>query len=405
MTRNSTHGREEVSVHSPSVIFGVTTGVVVRSFFDGLLSSLRAEGWTVSLLATSEARADEFAKSEGVDFLPIDTARDPSPLSDLKTLLLLVGILARRRPDIAVWGTPKIGLLGTLASRFCGVRCVYVPHGLRYQSESGAKKLILKGFESASARLANAVVTVGHEVRSAMIADRIASASKIRVLGSGSANGVPMPTKFQNAREHLGLRSGSFVVGFVGRVTRDKGVSELLRAWSKFRNDYPESTLLIAGMLEPDARSGLLNDQLKNTPGIRVLGHLDDLAYIYSAIDVLLLPSYREGLPTVVLEAGSYGVPCIVSDATGVSEPIVDGKTGLVVNAGSVEGILAALNKLARDCDLRIRMGNAAADHVRAHFDRDMVQSMWREFLRSEVQAASTGSKALSLFRPPEPYA
>lgn len=380
--KDSGHARLQ---DSPKVLFGVTTGVVVKSFFDGMLSSLRTDGWTVSLLSTTEAKAQDFAAREGVAFIPIDTVRDPSPLADLRTLTDIVAALRSCRPDIAVWGTPKVGLIGVIASRICRIKSVYVPHGLRYQSESGLRRAVLKCLESASARLADSVVTVGHEVRSTMISDRIVGAQKIQVLGSGSANGVPEPTVIRDAREQLGVSEQSFVGAFVGRVTRDKGVSELLSAWARFHDINPDGVLLIAGMLEPDAQTGPLKRQLENAPGVRMLGHLEDLSTVYSAIDVLLLPSYREGLPTVVIEAGSYGVPCIVSNATGVSEPIVNGKTGLVVATGSVEDLYSSLDGLFQNRTRRTQMGLAAARHVRANFDRDLVQAHWREYLKSQL--------------------
>src|SRR5699024_4138566 len=109
--------RYESVSKEPKILFGVTTGIVVRSFFDGLLASLREENWQVSLLTTTEAQARDFAREEGVDFYAIKTVRNPSPVADLKTLASLMTALRSIRPDIAVWGTPKIGLLGVIASR------------------------------------------------------------------------------------------------------------------------------------------------------------------------------------------------------------------------------------------------------------------------------------------------
>lgn len=370
----------------PRILFGVTTGIVVKSLLSGQLAMLREAGWDVVLVTTDEGEAREVAEREGATFLPIDASRNPSPTTDLRTLATLTRLLRRERPDVAVWGTPKLGLLGPLASRLTGTRSTYVLHGMRLETTTGLKRLVLATAERAAGRLAHDVVAVGHDLRGEAVRAGLFRPSHIRVLGAGSANGVPLRPRADGARARLGLPEGVPVVGFAGRVTGDKGIADLLAVWPAV-HDATGAMLVLAGMKEPDALEGPLADALAATRGVVQLGYLADLQDLYSAIDVLTLPSYREGLPTVVIEAGSFGVPCVVSDATGVSEPVVDGETGLVVPVRDRAALLSALERLCGDADLRTRMGERAAEHVRATYSQQVVHEHWLRYYSTAAGA------------------
>lgn len=370
----------------PSIVFGVTTGIVVKSFFTGQLAMLRDDGWDVTVIATAENGAREAATSEGAAFVEISAVRNTSPLRDVKTLLALVRELRSRRPDVAVWGTPKVGLLGTIATRLTGGRCVYVLHGLRLETTTGSRRMLLSITERVATRLADDVVAVGHDLRSQAVQLGLVDHGKVQVLGHGSANGVLAAAPGPGARRRLGLPDDVLVVGFVGRVTRDKGVVELLRAWPEV-HQRTGAVLAMAGMQEPDATREPIASLMATTPGVRYLGHLDDLADLYDTLDVLVLPSHREGLPTVVLEASAHGIPCIVSDATGASEPVDDGVSGLVVPIGDTVELQRAMLTLCEDDALRSRMGRASHRSVTERYGRDVVHEQWRLFYRARRPA------------------
>lgn len=374
-----------------TVLFGVTTGIVVRSFFGGLLSHLADQGWRVILVSNNDRDARKFADEEGAEFREINSVRNPSPIDDLSTFLALRSIIGDEAPDVCVWGTPKVGLLGTLASRSYCVPTVYVPHGLRYQSAVGFARFALKSVESVACRLASRVYTVGHEVRQTAISDRLVPANRIQVIANGSANGVTPGLPFEGARQKFGLSEGQFVVGFVGRVTADKGVPELLKAWERYQQKDPTSVLIVVGMLEPDAKVGSLGEALGRGRNVVVLGHVDDLTAVYSAIDVLILPSYREGLPTVVLEAASFKVPSIVTDATGVSEPVIDEVTGLVVKVNDVDAIHTALTRYGSSKALCSELGYNAFEFVLERYDRELVHRGWQTALSDLVSEPEKG--------------
>lgn len=370
--------RASAETSRPKILFGVTTGLVVRSFFSGQFEMLSKAGWDVVLVTTEEGNARAFAQDAGARFVPIEASRSPRPGTDLNTLRTLVNTLRAEQPDLAVWGTPKIGLLGPVASRMTKTASIYVLHGLRLETTHGFTRFLLIWCERLAATAAHEVVAVGEDVRLEAIRRRLVAPRRIRVLGSGSANGVTFQPRRKGARQRLGLPDDRPVVAFVGRITRDKGLHELLPAW---RDVHAASgaLLVLAGMREDDAQIDPLRTLLANTPGTIEVGHLQDLGDLYSAIDLLVLPSHREGYPTVVIEAAAFGVPAIVSDATGVRESVDDGETGLHFSVGDVNGLRQALLTLVYDVELRGALGKTAADRAR-RFEQHVVHRQWREY-------------------------
>lgn len=372
----------------PTALFGVSTGIVTRSFFEGLFAALRDAGWQVVYATTDERGARSLAEAEGALFVTVPVRRDPTPWQDAAALLAVVRLLRRHRPDICVWGTPKMGLLGSVSSRLCGIRGVYVVHGLRYQTARGWRRRGLRLAETVTCWAADIVVPVGRDVARTLVDDGITSAARIEVLGHGSANGVQVPAPVTRVALDVDVPSADVVVGFVGRLTRDKGLLELLAAWEQLVHDVAGCSLVLAGAPEPDAEQGPLADALAVSPRTHLVGHLEDLAPLYSRIDVLVLPSHREGLPTVVLEAATYGIPCITTSATGAAEPVLPDVTGLVVPVASTPALLRALRRMVTDGDLRARMGLAARQHVTERWARDDVHRRWLTFLQRQVDGA-----------------
>ncbi|SMC31276.1 glycosyltransferase [Janibacter indicus] len=372
----------------PTILFGVTTGMSVKGFFSGQFAMLRQAGWDVVLVTTDEGDARMVAEREGATFVEITATRDPSPRMDARTLWALLRILREIRPTIAVWGTPKVGLLGTLASRLTRVTNLYVLHGLRLETAVGPQQRLLTWCERVAAASAHEVVAVSHDLRHEAIERHLAPARKIRVLGPGSANGVEFHPRRENARSRLGLPEDQPIVSFVGRLTKDKGMLELLTAWRDVQSKTG-AVLALAGMREPDADQDPLRSLIHETPGVIELGHLDDLTDLYSATDLLVLPSHREGYPTVVLEAATFGIPAVVSNATGVRESVVDGVTGLMFDVKDTAGLTRVLLELLEDPTRRATLGDAARRHART-YERPTVHRRWREYFTSMMQGAQS---------------
>lgn len=359
----------------PSVFFGVTSGASARGFFRGQFRFLESRGWRVLFSSNDDHSPQQFADEEGVTYIPIRATRRPDPLRDAVTLVSLVWRLIKLRPDVAVWGSPKIGLLGSIAARLTFTPSVYVIHGLRLETTSGLLRKLLKQTERVAATCANSVVVVGHELRDRVVELGIARDDKVTVLVNGSANGVPPP---DDQRPEAAMDA---VVGYVGRITPDKGLRDLITAWHIVLASCPNARLVIAGAVEEDRASQELAHDLASLPNTDLLGHVENLDELYPRLQCLVLPSYREGLPNVVLEAARFGVPTVASDATGASESIVHGVTGLTFPVRNAHRLAHSLLTLLQSKERAYEMGRRARRHVETTYNQHDLWSAWHAHL------------------------
>lgn len=219
------------------------------------------------------------------------------------------------------------------------------------------------------------------------VTEHLAGDREITVVGHGSINGVDTDrfvpatqTARQEAREALGIDPGALVFAFVARLVRDKGVEELLAAFEQLQGGRSDEVLLLAGKEEPE-RDPLGDDarqRLERLDGVVRVGGRDEVVPIYAAADGCVLPSYREGLPTCLLEAGAGGLPAVATDINGCNEIVADELTGLLVPAKDPGALAEAMARL-RDPGTRTRMGQAARSRVVERFEQD---SFCRELTR-----------------------
>ena len=342
----------------------------------------------ITIAAGDTGRLARVAAREGVPARALGLARDPSPVNDLRALLELVRLLRELRPEVIVYGTPKATLLAGLAARFTGVPTrVQVLHGLRLETARGLARRALLAVERLSIALSTETLAVGPGLRR-RCAELGLPVDRIDVLGAGSVVGTDVPAAKtigadralrDRVRASWSVRPDEFVVGFVGRVTRDKGVETLARAVADLRAGGVPARLVLVGLdegvhdLDPDVR------ELLGSGWVTMTGNVDDPAECYAGFDTFCLPSHREGLPTVVLEAWATAVPVVASDCTGLGDLVDDGDTGLVVAVGDQAATASALDRLARDPELRRTLAAAGQRRAEADFDRPVV---WAAFTR-----------------------
>ena len=375
--------RQRQGVRPPTVLYGMTSGLSARGFIQGQAPFLRARGWDVALVCSQAGDVGEFAAQDGIVYYPVALERNPSLWQDLKGMVALVATIRRIRPVVTVWGSPKASLLGVLASRVLGVPSIYLIHGLRLEGSTGSLRRILVTAERLTCSMANRVVADGYDLRALAVRLRLVRAAKIVVLADGSANGVGAAEAEPRYRSKLDLPQDAIVVTFAGRITRDKGIRELASAWSETVLSHPEAHLVIAGREDPSDPAGPAYAQtLSEIPNTHLLGHIDDLDHLWADTDVMVLPSYREGLPLVVIEAAAAGVPAVVTSCTGGSEAVLDGQTGLVVPPRDVPALVAALATMLSAPDTRNRMGAAARSRSLARYDRERLWTALEALLR-----------------------
>ncbi|MFZ7086617.1 glycosyltransferase [Curtobacterium sp. RRHDQ10] len=356
-----------------------TVDVVLRDQLRHLSTTSLAP---VTVAAGDTGRLAGVGRREGVAVHALPFTRHPSPLRDLHTVVELARLMARLRPALVVYGTPKATLLAGVVALCTGVPArVQVLHGLRLETTSGIGRRLLLLTERLAIRTATHTVAVGHGLR-ARCAELGLDVRSMSVIGQGSVVGIDVDrarrladtgTARADGRASLGASDDELVVGFVGRVTRDKGVEALVRAAVRLRATGLPVRLAIVGLdegvdaLDDDVRAALRSSWVTMT------GNVADPAPLYPAFDAFCLPSHREGLSTVLLEAWAAGIPVVVSDCTGLGDVVEDDVTGIVVPVGDVDATVTGLRAVLTDDALRTRLAARATAHVTEHFARDEV--------------------------------
>jgi glycosyltransferase involved in cell wall biosynthesis len=393
----------------PLVLLYVTTVPQSLLFLTGQPGYMRARGFEVHALSSPKQRnspdacsldafaLDAFAEREQVPVHAVELTRRITPLRDLGAIVRLWRRLRRLRPDIVHAHTPKGGLLGMVGAWLARVPVrIYHIHGLPLMTATGYKRLLLGWSERISCRLAHQVFCVSHSVREIAIAQGLCPAAKIRVLLRGSINGVDARGRFDPAgidederremRERYGIPAGAPVLGFVGRIVRDKGVVELAEAWKILREEISRLHLLVVGPFEPqDPVPPHVAELLHNDPRIHLTGDVesDNMPPLYSVMDLVALPTYREGFNGVCLEATSMGLPVVATRIPGCLDVIEDGVTGTLIPPRDARALAAAIRVYLQDRGLRIRHGQAGRERaLRDYCPEDIWGALHREYTR-----------------------
>jgi glycosyltransferase involved in cell wall biosynthesis len=345
----------------------------------GRLRTLREAGFRVTLVSSPGALLTRTAAQEGVESVAIPMRRGMAPAADLLSLLRLCWLLWRLKPEMTEFSTPKAGLLGSVAAMLCGVPSrVYLLRGLRLETSTGIKRCILLAAERVASACSHVVLCNSESLRNQALAQRVAPEAKLRLLGSGSSNGVDVE-RFSPGpgilRAQLGLPPDAPVVGFVGRLTRDKGLPELVEAFDSILAARPQAHLLLVGWFDAsdDALGHALRSRIKKHPRIHLTGYVADTAPYYRVMDVMALPTWREGFPNVVLEAAASGIPVVTTLSTGARDAVVPEVTGLLVPPGYPDAICEAVLQLLRNPERRCRMGEAARAWVLQNYVKERV--------------------------------
>jgi glycosyltransferase involved in cell wall biosynthesis len=286
-------------------------------------------------------------------------------------------------------------MLGTLAARVTGVPSrIYMLRGLRLETEAGLRRRVLRLFERLSALSATKVLAVSHSLREEFVRSGLCPAPKVVVLGAGSSNGVAIPSprerveiaeQAERLRRELGVTQDRPVVGFVGRLSHDKGVPVLLTAMEQLIEETEAQLLLVGPEEPPGFITAAVRSSGLNAEHVTWTGQVADVSPFYVLMDVLCLPTKREGFPNVVLEASMQGIPTVASRVTGVVDAIVEGETGLLFTDDDADELAEALRLLIEDPSAANVLGVTAKNRAETQFSRNTVWTQTASFLEDEL--------------------
>jgi glycosyltransferase involved in cell wall biosynthesis len=328
---------------------------------------------------------------EGVRTEPITMTRAITPVKDIKALWKLYRLLKKEKPAIVHTHTPKAGLLGMMASRLAGVPIrMHTVAGLPLMENTGVKRKVLDFVERLTYSCATGVYPNSKHLAGFILKNKFCKAKKMKVLGNGSSNGIN--TRFFQPGEELdktacelkkqfGLTDKDFVFVFVGRLVKDKGIEELVQAFSLLKEKHPHIKLLLVGPYEPerDPLAPATREVIETDQSIIHAGFQQDIRPYLMISQALAFPSYREGFPNVPMQAGCFNLPSIVTDINGCNEIIVDGKNGLIIPAKKVPELQQAMDSLLTNSALYLTLQTNARKMI---VDRYEQKYLWELLLK-----------------------
>jgi glycosyltransferase involved in cell wall biosynthesis len=327
----------------------------------------------------------EVQTEEGIRVIPIEMTRTISPLMDFKSLFKLYKLLRKEKPLIVHTHTPKAGIVGMLAAKFAGVpNRLHTVAGLPLMEATGNKRKLLDFVERLTYRCATKVYPNSQGLYDFILKNNFTSREKLKVIANGSSNGINAsyfdPELFsandkQTLKTNLGITPEDFVFIFVGRLVADKGINELIQAFQKIAEETNGVKLLLVGAFEPDLdplEPETLYEITANNKIISV-GFQKEVRPYLAVGGCLAFPSYREGFPNVVMQAGAMGLPSIVTNINGCNEIVIEGENGILIPVKNSSAMYEAMNKMMVNDNFREKLQKNARQMIVTRYEQQVV--------------------------------
>ena len=358
----------------PVAVFCVTTPVSIPLF--GNRFHLLVEAGIDLHIVVGEAvtgSIPELPTEATLHVVPM--TRTINPLGDITALAKMVKLQRSLRPKLVAAATPKASLIGLLAARLNRVPArVWEVWGAKWDRDDSRKGALLRRIDRIVAHSATEIIAVSPSLADLLMREGITSCTP-QVLGAGSSKGVdtdrfhPDPSRQPCTPPTL---------GFVGRISKDKGIDDVLKVAQQLRPSIPELKLLLVGSVDPtDPPSPTTLEVINDADWVEVTGWVTDTAPFFRKMDVLIFPSRREGLPNVLIEAAASGVPVVAYAATGSIDAVRDEATGFLVDVGDTQAIASKAKKLLLDGNHLPALGKAAVRHASEHFRAEPINGLW----------------------------
>lgn len=355
----------------------------LNTFCKGLLKELSEEGYEVIAVSSPGEKLEEVAQREGIRTIAVPMERRISPLKDIKSLWQMIKVFRREKPDMVHSITPKAGLLSMIAGWICRVPVrLHTFTGLVFPTSTGLTQKILIFTDRLTCACATHIVPEGEGVKSDLKKFHITQ-KPLKVLGYGNIRGIDLdyfnPELFPEKKSE-----NTFTFIFIGRLVRDKGINELIPAFKKLNAERPNTRLILVGVQEPHLDPLLPETiaEIESNPAIEAVGRQNDVRPWLAQSDSLVFPSYREGFPNVVIEAGAMGLPSIVTDINGAREIIIEGKNGTIIPPRDSDAIYKAMVKFIENPDLVEKYARNARPLIASRFEQGFVRQCLKDYYK-----------------------
>lgn len=387
-----------------------TVPLSLKVLLKGQHQFMSSKGFEVIGVSSAGVELDEVKETEGILVVAIEMSRQITPLADLKSLWETYKFFKKEKPQIVHTHTPKAGIVGMLAAKLAGVPIrLHTVAGLPLMEASGTKRKVLDFVEKLTYSSATKVYPNSKGLYDFILKEKLTTNTKLKVIANGSSNGINTDHFSPNQiteeiqldlNNKLGISSNDFVFIFVGRLVGDKGINELVQAFKELenKNQIPETgsqesdfysnpkilvsslqslvpKLLLVGPLESelDPLKEETLQEINNNQNIIAVGFQKDVRPYFAIANALVFPSYREGFPNVVMQAGAMALPSIVSNINGCNEIIIEGQNGTIIPVKDAEAIKVAMQKLLEDNTYFEKLKLNARPMIQSRYEQSVV--------------------------------
>ena len=362
-----------------------TISTTITAFFGEQLNYLQKHGFDVTVITSTSASIQNIGNKipENVRILSVPMSRTVSPVEDIKALKSMIEIMKKEQFDIVQYVTPKGALFGALSSFIARVPVrLYLMWGLYYVTQKGIKRTIYKTIEKLICACSTAIAPDSIENCRVAVSEGLCRQNKVGLVGNGSANGVDMeyfnPENYQDQKKEIfsnyQIPEDAFVFGTIAAITGDKGINELIESFVQVEEKIKNTYLLFVGdVTEKDPVSEKTLLTIKEHPKIVHVGWQQDPPRFMAAMDVFVLPTYREGFGVVNIEASAMRLPVISTDVPGPREAIENNVTGILIPAKQIAPLVDAMIKLYSDSELRKVLGESGRQRVLEKFEQKVL--------------------------------
>lgn len=375
-------------MNKPKLIRITTVPISLKILLKGQLRFMSQNGFEMIGVSSAGDELEEVNREEDIPVVALEMTRTISPLKDLKSLWQFYRLCKKEKPLMVHSHTPKAGIIGMLGAKLAGVpNRLHTVAGLPLMEATGTKRKILDMVEKLTYSCATKVYPNSKGLYDFILDHNYTDSSKLKLIGNGSSNGIDTsffdPTHIANSKineikSELNIKPEDFVFVFVGRLVGDKGINELIKAFSKLNQDNTKLILVGGQEAELDPLLPETLSEINSNPKIISVGFQKDVRTFLAVADCFVFPSYREGFPNVVMQAGAMGLPSIVSNINGSNEIIIEGENGMIIPVKNAEALGNAMQELIENEILLNEMKEKSRAMIQQRYEQKVV---WNHLL------------------------